>query len=233
MLNEFGARGRQRSVRGCGRLWGWLRSLTPTGLKTGHYTLNEYGGRVGQGSVWRWGRLRGWLGSLTPTDLKTGHYRGSLIRWRLGWWGGLAMVEVLADGIADGPAPRVVAEGVDVLVLGKRGGLGESLGEIGEGAGGAGLNVAADDGGQEAAEGGAEIAGGKVFAGEEIGQFAGEFIGGGGLGVFAGVVGVEVGMMGGAGSAALAAIGEGETTQGLAVLWAKRGHRWLLKLSWK
>ena len=95
------------------------------------------------------------------------------------------MVEVLADGIADGPAPRVVAEGVGVFMLGKMDGLGESLGEIGEGAGGAGLNVAADDGGQEAAEGGAEIAGGEVLAGEEIGQFAGEFIGGAGLRVFA------------------------------------------------
>jgi len=37
------------------------------------------------------------------------------------------------------------------------------------------------------------------LAGEEIGEFAGEFIGGAGLGVFAGVVGAEVGMMGGAG----------------------------------
>jgi len=54
-------------------------------------------------------------------------------------------------------------------MLGKMDGLGESLGETGEGAGGAGLNVTADDGGQEAAEGGAEIAGGKVLAGEEIG----------------------------------------------------------------
>jgi hypothetical protein len=79
----------------------------------------------------------------------------------------------------------------------------------------------------------AGIAGGKVFTGEEIGEFAGEFIGGTGLGVFAGVVGAEVGMAGGAGSAALAAIGKGETTQGLAVLWAKRGHGCLLKLSWK
>jgi len=139
----------------------------------------------------------------------------------------------LADGIADGLAPRVVAEGVGVFVLGKMDGLDESLGEIGEGAGGAGLNVAADDGGQKAAEGGAEIAGGKVLAGEEIGEVTGEFIGGAGLGVFAGVVGAEVGMVGRAGSAALAAVGKGATTQGLAVLWVKRGHRWLLKLSWK
>jgi hypothetical protein len=135
--------------------------------------------------------------------------------------------------MVDGFAPRVGAEGIGVLVLGKMGGLDESLGEIGEGAGGAGLNVAADNGGQEAAEGGAEIAGGEVLAGEKIGQFAGEFIGGASLGVFAGVVGAEVGMMGGAGSAALAAVGKGETTQGLAVLWAKRGPRWLLNLSWK
>ncbi len=119
------------------------------------------------------------------------------------------VVEILADGIADGLAPGVGTEGVDVFVLGKMDGLGESLGEIGEGAGGAGLNVAADDGGQETPEGGAEIAGGKVLAGEEIGQFAGEFIGGAGLGVFAGVVGAEVGMVGGTGSAALAAAGKG------------------------
>jgi hypothetical protein len=57
-----------------------------------------------------------------------------------------------------------------------------------------------------------------------------EFIGGAGLGVFAGVVGTEVCMVGGARSAALAAIGEGETTQGLAVLWAKRGHNGLLRV---
>ena len=102
----------------------------------------------------------------------------------------------MADGIADNPAPRVVAEGVGVFVLRMMDGLDEGLGEIGEGAGGAGLNVAADDGGQEAAEGGAEIAGGKVLAGEEIGEVTGEFIGGAGLGFFAGVVGAEVGMMG-------------------------------------
>jgi len=133
--------------------------------------------------------------------MKVGLYRGL----RIGGRGRIAVGEVLADGIADGSSPGVGAEGVDVLVLGKMDGLGESLGEIGEGAGGTGLNVAADDSGQEATEGGAEIAGGKALAGEEIGEFAGEFIAG-------------------AGSAALAAVGKGETTQGLAVLWAKRGH---------
>jgi hypothetical protein len=43
--------------------------------------------------VWRWGRLWG----LNPA----GHYMGSLIHW-LGWRGGVAVIEVLADRIADG-----------------------------------------------------------------------------------------------------------------------------------
>src|SRR6267378_3976984 len=34
-------------IRGRGGLW----SLTPTGLKTGHYTLNKFGARRRQGSV--------------------------------------------------------------------------------------------------------------------------------------------------------------------------------------
>jgi len=128
------------------------------------------------------------------------------------------------DGIADGLAPGVGAEGVDIFVLGKVDGLNEGLGEIGQGAGGARLDVAASYAGDEAAEGGAEIAGGEVFAGKEIGQLVGEFIGGAGLGFPAGVITAEMGMVAGAGSAALAAVGEGETTQRLAVLWAKRGH---------
>jgi len=141
--------------------------------------------------------------------------------------------------MADGAAPPVGAAGVDVLVLGKTDGLEEGLGKIGEGAGGAGLDVTAGYAGDEAAEGGAEIAGGEVLAGEEIGEVVGEFIGGAGLGVFAGVVGAEVRMTGAAGSAALAAIGEGEMTQGLAVVLmrgrraadrTKRGHGCLLRV---
>jgi hypothetical protein len=132
------------------------------------------------------------------------------------------------DGIGDAVAPGVGAEGVDVLVLGEMDGLGEGLGQVGYGAGGTRFDVAACYAGDDAAEGGAEIAGGEVLAGKEIGEVVGEFIGGAGLGVFAGVVGAEVGMMGGAGSTATAAVGESETTQGRAVLWAKRGHGWLL-----
>ena len=122
------------------------------------------------------------------------------------------------DGVADGIAPIGGAKGVDVFVLGKMDGLNEGLGEIGEGSGGAGLNIATSYAGDEAAEGGAEIAGGEVLAGEEIGQIAAEFIGGAGLGFLAGVAGAEVGMIASAGNAATAAIGEGETTCGRVVL---------------
>jgi len=63
---------------------------------------------------------------------------GSLILRRFG--GGREEVVVVAsDGIADGPAPPVGVEGVDVLVLGKMDGLEEGLGEIGEGAAERGL----------------------------------------------------------------------------------------------
>ncbi len=120
---------------------------------------------------------------------------GSLVLRRFG--GGREEVVVVAlDGIADGLAPRVGVEGVDVLVLGKMDGLNEGLGEIGEGASGARLDVTAGYAGDEAAEGGAEIAGGEVWTGKEIREFAGEFIGGAGLGVFAGVVEAEVRMAG-------------------------------------
>ena len=146
---------------------------------------------------------------------------------------------VALDGIADGLAPAVGVEGVDILVLGKMDGLDEGLSEIGEGAGGARLDITAGYAGHEAAEGGAEIASGNVWAGEEIREFAGEVLAGAGLGVFASVVKAEVRMAGETGSAALAAIGEGETTQGLAVVvaggrraadWTKRGHRILLRV---
>jgi len=167
--------------------------------------------------VRRRGRLRiwGWL--------------GSLILRRFG--GGREEVVVVAlDGIADGLAPAVGVEGVDVLVLGKMDGLDEGLGEISEGAGGARLDVTAGYAGHQAAKCGAQIAGGEVWTGEEIREFAGEFIGGTSLGVFAGVVEAEVGMAGGAWNAALAAIRESETTQRLAVLRAKRRHRSLLRV---
>lgn len=205
---------------GGGRLWGGRAGLRPglclgglrgrrTGRKAGHYTLNVFGGSRRQGSAWRWV----WFGD-RRTGVKGGHYRGL----RMGGRGRVAVGEVLVDGAADGIAPIVGAKGVDVFVLGERDGLDEGLGEIGEGAGGARFYIALEDGGDEMAESGAEIVGGEVFAGEEIGQFARELIGGAGLGFFAGVVEAEVGIIGGAGSAAPAAVGKSEAAQGHAVL---------------
>ncbi len=51
---------------------------------------------------------------------------------------------VVVDGIADGFAPVVGIEGVDVFVLGDVDGLQESLGQVGDGAGGFGFYIAAD-----------------------------------------------------------------------------------------
>jgi hypothetical protein len=110
-------------------------------------------------------------------------------------------------------------------------GLQEGLREIGDGAGGFGFYVAADDGGDDARQGGAEIAGGEVAAGEEVGQLVAEFLGGEGLGFFLGMVVAEVGMAGDARGAATAAVGEGEQTQGYAVLFAERRHGSLLRMS--
>ena len=91
------------------------------------------------------------------------------------------------EGIVDDIAPGIGAESVDVFVLGDAEGLDHGLGEVGEGAGGARFDVALDDGDEEAAKGGVEIAGGEITAREEIGDVAAEFFGGLGLDFFAGV----------------------------------------------
>ena len=106
--------------------------------------------------------------------------------------GGFAVFGILVDGVADCASPAVRAKGVDVFVLREMDGLGESLSEISDGVSSPGFDVAAKDGGDEAAEGGAKIAGGEVVSGQEIGDFATKFIGGFGLGFFAGVIGAEM-----------------------------------------
>jgi len=126
------------------------------------------------------------------------------------WGRRVEVVGVAFDGVADGLAPAVGAEGVDVFVLRDVNGLHESLGEVGDGASGSGFYVAADDGGDEACQGGAEIAGGEVVAGEEVGQVFAECLRGAGVGFFLGVVEAEVGIIAGARSAATAAIRERE-----------------------
>src|SRR6266849_10739809 len=158
---------------------------------------------------------RGGVRSLTPEGVSY-TYSGGL---GLGWFGLLgfrvgreAVVVVGLDGIADGLAPGVRAEGVDVFVFGEVNGLHESLDHIGDSVGGFGFYLAAYNGGDEACQGGAEIAGGEVVTGEEVVQLFAEFLRGAGAGFFLGVVGAEAGIVSGARSAATAAIRESERT---------------------
>jgi hypothetical protein len=137
---------------------------------------------------------------------------------------------VVVDGVADGFAPGVRAEGVDVFVFREVNGLHESLDQVGNGVGGFGLYIAAHNGVDETCEGGAEIAGGEVVAGEEVGQVFAEFLCGAGAGFFLGVVEAEAGIVAGARSAATSAIRESKRTQGHAVLWTESGHKSLLRV---
>jgi len=153
--------------------------------------------------------------------------RFGLFAFGVGWED---VVVVAVDGVADGFAPVVGVEGVDVFLLGDVDGLQEGLGQVGDGAGGSGFYIAADNSGDEACQGGAEIAGGEVVAGEEVGQVFAEFLFSAGLGFFFCVVEAEVGLLAVAGRAATAAIRERKRTQGHAVLWTERGHKSLLRV---
>jgi hypothetical protein len=141
-----------------------------------------------------------------------------------------AVAVVAVDGVSDGLAPSIGAESLTVFVLGDVDGLQESLGHVGDGAGDLGLDIAADDGGDEAAQSGAEIAGGEVVAREVAGEVLAETLRGAGASFFFGVVVAEIGMVAEARSAATAAIGERKHTQGHAVLWTESGHRSLLRV---
>src|SRR6266849_5183983 len=144
-----------------------------------------------------------------------------------------AVVIVVVDGVADGFAPVVGVEGVDVFLLGDVDGLHEGLDQVGDGAGGFWFYVAADNGGDEACQGGAEIAGGEVVAGEEVGQVFAEFLCGAGAGFFLGVVEAEAGVVADDRSEATAAIRERKFTQGHTVLCTERGHKSLIRVeSW-
>src|SRR5229473_4732677 len=172
------------------------------------------GGRrvwCGRGS-WGWGRIR------------CGFWRGRLGTWRGGR--GVRVLGGLFVGLADGFAPSVGVVGVDVFVLGEGQDLDEGLAEIGEGGGGFGFYVALGDGGEEASEGGGEVAGGHEAAGKVIGDVLAGFPAGEGLRFLAGVEGAEIGIAGLAWK--VAAVDEGERTQRGTVLGAI-GHGSLQK----
>ncbi len=127
--------------------------------------------------------------------------------------GGIEVVGVGVDGGTDGIAPGIGTEAVAVFVFREMDALDHDLAEIGEGARGFGRDVATSGGGEEASEGGVEIAGGEVMAGEEMGDFAAEALVGLRLVEFAGVETTEQRMAGLARRAAVAAVGEAEGTQ--------------------
>src|SRR5216683_477080 len=208
------------------------------GLRRCGFGRRGGGGLLGLG-WWLGGRSCASRGkSLTPPD-RVGMNSGVSYGGGLGWeglgllglgGGGEEVVVVVVDGVADGLTPGIGTKGVDVFVLGDVDGLHESLDQVGDGVGGLGFYIAAHNGGDEACRGGAEIAGGEVVAGEEVGQVFAEFLCGAGSGLFLGVVGAEAGIVAGARSAATAAIRESKRTQGHAVLCSERGHRSLLRV---
>lgn len=124
---------------------------------------------------------------------------------------GESVFEIGVDGVDDGVVPLRVTASADQFVLGEMEGLEHGLGEVGEGACGARLYVAASDGDEDAAEGGVEIVGGEIVAGEEVGEIFAEFLVGAELGLFLGVVETEVRAGGDARSAATATVVERET----------------------
>jgi len=139
----------------------------------------------------------------------------------------LGILVLLSAGRGEGGGhpvtPGIRAEGVDVLVLGELDGLIQSLAEIGEGGGGFGFDVAFGDGREDAGQGGAEIAGGEITAGEERGYVTADLLGGEGLRFPLGMEAAEARVASETRSAAATAIGEGEGTQaGTVVLMCDR-----------
>ena len=103
------------------------------------------------------------------------------------------------------------------------------MAEIGEGGGGLGFHLTLGDGGEEASEGGAEIAGGHKAAGKVIGDILAGFLAGKFLCILAGVEGAEIRMAELARNAAVAAVDKHERTLRGTVLGAIGGHGSLQK----
>jgi hypothetical protein len=85
---------------------------------------------------------------------------------------------VAAEGDADGGAPSIGVETVDVFVLGEGDGLEHGLGEVGESGGDFGFYFAAGDGAKKARHGNAEIASGQQFYREEARNVLTDLLGG-------------------------------------------------------
>ncbi len=184
-----------------------------SGRRVGPGKARQYrrgGHRVGPGKARQYRRGGHRVGPGKPGPYRRLGSRGGLgVGVEVNVGGGIGWAEAVVvggDGVVDGIAPAVGAEGVDVFVLGEVDGLQLGLEHVGDGAGEAWFDVAADDGGDETPEGGAEIAGGEVVAGEEVVEIFGERFGGLRLGFLLGVVEAEVGMVADAWGAAAAAV---------------------------
>lgn len=179
--------------------------------------------------------------ALVGVGLWGGRFNIDGLSWGWGWrWRdgrelgrGLGRRALAAAGlleiVGDGVLPGVVAKGGDVLILGEMEGLDERLAEKGKSGGGFGFDLALGDGGEKTAQGETQVSGGHVVAGEEKGDVLAGSLAGKGLRFFAGVEGAEIRMAVAARKAALAAIGERESTQGRAVLGVICRHRILQK----
>jgi hypothetical protein len=137
---------------------------------------------------------------------------------------------VMAERGPDSAAPGIGVEGLDVFVLGDGDGLEHGLGEIGESGGDFGFYFAAGDGAKETRQGDAEIAGGQQFCGKEARNVLTDLLGGEGFGFFLGVEVTEMQVAGAARSAALAAIGKGESAQVAGTVFLGFNHRGFFSL---
>jgi hypothetical protein len=144
---------------------------------------------------------------------RLGNGLGNRSRWRRFEAGG------------DLSAPDSAPEDVGVFVLGDLDGLVQGLSQIGEGGGGFGLEVTLRDSGEDTAQGGAEIAGGKVISEKERRYILTSLFRGLRLRFLLGVERAEMQVAGAARSAALAAIGKGESTQTGTVFFRFMGDR--------
>src|SRR5580704_11721897 len=108
-------------------------------------------------------------------------------------------------------------------------GLHEGLAEKGEGRGGFGFDLALGDGGEEASQREGKVASRHIVAGKKKGDILAGLFAAEGLRLLAGVEGAEMRMAVAAWTAAVAAIGERERTQGRAVLGVTSRHGSLQK----
>ncbi len=124
----------------------------------------------------------------------------------------------------NGTAPFVRAEGLRVLMLGEGEGLNQSLANVGEGHGSFGFDLTPGDGTEEASQCASEIASRHVMFGEVRRYILAGLFGDEGLGFLLSMVVAEIQMAGAARSAALAAIGKGESTQ-IGTVLLRRGRK--------